>query len=56
MKRLDDYAGVAFPFYDEDTKVVFIAGKGETAVSFFQYSPESPNLIDYLYAYKGKEP
>lgn len=56
MKRLDDYAGVAFPFFDEDTKVVFIAGKGETAVSYFQYSTESPNYLDYLYAYKGKEP
>jgi hypothetical protein len=56
MKRLDDYAGIAFPFYDEDTKVVFIAGKGESAVSFYQYSSESPNYLDYLHAYKGKDP
>lgn len=55
-KRLDDYAGVPFPFYDEDSRLVYIAGKGESAISFFQYNPESPNLIDYLHAFKGKEP
>ena len=54
--RLDDYAGLAFPFFDEDTKVLYIAGKGETAISLYQYSVESPNLIDFLGAYKGKEP
>lgn len=35
MKRLDDYAGIANPFYDEDSKVVFIAGKGESSVAFY---------------------
>ena len=35
MKRLDDYTGIAFPFFDEDTKVVYIAGKGESAVSYY---------------------
>lgn len=34
-KRLDDYAGIPFPFYDEDSKVVYIYGKGESAISFF---------------------
>jgi WD40 repeat protein len=34
-KRLDDYAGVPFPYFDEDLKVLYIAGKGESAVSFF---------------------
>ena len=55
-KRLDDYAGIPYTYYDEDSKVVYIAGKGESAISFFQYSTESPNYIDYLHAYKGKEP
>lgn len=56
MRRLDDYGGIPFPFFDEDTKVVYVAGKGEAAVSFFQYSTESPNYLDYLHAFKGKEP
>lgn len=35
MKRLDEYSGVAQPYYDEDSKVVYIAGKGESAISFY---------------------
>jgi hypothetical protein len=35
MKRLDDYSGIPMPYYDEDTRVVFIAGKGESAISFY---------------------
>lgn len=55
-KRLDDLAGIPFPFFDEDSKVLYIAGKGESAVSFYQYSSESPNQVDYLLSYKGKDP
>jgi hypothetical protein len=38
LKRLDDYGGVALPYFDDDTKVMYIAGKGESAISFFQYN------------------
>lgn len=34
-KRLDDYAGIPYPFFDEDAKVLYIAGKGESNISFF---------------------
>ena len=56
IKRLDDYAGIAYPFYDEDTRLVFMAGKGESSVTYYQYSTESPNYLDYLFAFKSKEP
>jgi hypothetical protein len=55
-KRLDDYAGIPYPYFDDDARVLFIAGKGESAVSFFQYSTESPNYVDYLHSFKGKDP
>ena len=55
-RRLDDYSGVPYTYFDEEHKVVFVAGKGESAVSYFQYSTASPNLIDYLGSFKGKEP
>lgn len=55
-RRLDDYSGVPYVYFDEDNKVVFVAGKGESAVSYFQYSKETPNMIDFLGAFKGKEP
>ena len=29
MRRLDDYQGIGYPFFDEDHKVLFVAGKGE---------------------------
>jgi hypothetical protein len=35
MKRLDDYVGIPMLFFDEDTKVVYIANKGESATSFY---------------------
>lgn len=54
-RRLDDYSGVPFLQFDEDHKVLFVAGKGESAISYFQFSHESPNFIDYLGSYKGKE-
>ena len=42
-KRLDDFAGIPYPHFDEDNNVLYISGKGESAISFFQYSTESPN-------------
>ena len=56
MKKLDDFAGIPFTYFDEDNNVVYVAGKGESAVSFFQYSTSSPNYIDFLHSFKGKEP
>lgn len=56
MKKLDDYGGIPFTYFDEDNNVVYVAGKGECAVSFFQYSSSSPNYIDFLHSFKGKEP
>ena len=34
-RRLDDYSGVPFTYFDEEHKVVYVAGKGESAISFF---------------------
>jgi hypothetical protein len=34
-RRLDDCAGIPFPFFEEDSRVLFIAGKGESAISYF---------------------
>jgi hypothetical protein len=56
MKRLDDFIGIPMLFFDEDTKVLYIANKGESSTSFYQYSSESPNYLDFLYTYRGKEP
>mmetsp|Transcript_2985 Transcript_2985/g.2830 ORF Transcript_2985/g.2830 Transcript_2985/m.2830 type:complete len:100 (+) Transcript_2985:64-363(+) len=56
MKRLDDFVGIPMLSFDEDTNVLFISNKGEQVTSFYQYSPQSPNYIDFLYAFKSKDP
>jgi hypothetical protein len=35
MKKLDDLAGNPFPYFDEENRVVYIAGKGEVSIQFF---------------------
>ena len=54
-RRLDDNGGIPYPYFDEDSKVVYVAGRGESTIGFFQYSSDSPNYLDYLGGYKGKE-
>jgi WD40 repeat protein len=55
-RQLDDYGGIPFSYFDEEHKLVYVAGKGESAISIFQYNSASPNLIDHLGAFKGREP
>ena len=35
MKKLDDYSGIPFTFFDEDSKILYVAGRGESAISYF---------------------
>jgi len=55
MRRLDDYPGIAHPFFDEDHGVLYIAGKGESAITYYQFR-NSGSYIEPLSAFKGKEP
>jgi hypothetical protein len=41
-RQLDSYNGVPFTYFDEEHKVVFVAGKGDSAITYFQYAPSSP--------------
>lgn len=34
-RRLDEFNGVPFTSFDEEHKVVFVAGKGESAITYF---------------------
>ena len=54
--QLDDYNGIPFTYFDEDQKVLYVAGKGESAICFFQYDSTLPTLITKLGAFKGKDP
>lgn len=43
------------PFYDEDSAVLFLSGKGETTIFAFEISEEAPHIFE-LSHYRSKEP
>ncbi|XP_050293118.1 coronin-2B-like isoform X1 [Anthonomus grandis grandis] len=44
---IDSSSGIVFPFYDADTNIVFLAGKGDGNIRFYEISNEPP-YIHYL--------
>lgn len=44
---IDSSSGIVFPFYDPDTNIVFLAGKGDGNIRFYEISDEAP-YIHYL--------
>ncbi|CAF1589274.1 unnamed protein product [Rotaria sp. Silwood1] len=55
MVELDSSNGVLFPIYDEDTNIIFLCGKGDSAIRYFEYTPEAP-YIHYLSTYLSSDP
>lgn len=55
-RQLDDLSGTPFTYFDEEHKIVYVAGKGESAVCFFQYNPSNPALLENLGFYRGAAP
>jgi len=45
---LDNAAGVIIPFYDEDSDLLFFAGKGDGGIRYYELQPEAePNEMIY---------
>ncbi|MFO0006576.1 MAG: hypothetical protein ACK559_36215, partial [bacterium] len=42
-KRLDEFGSVPFLCFDEEHKIIFVSGKGESATSIFQFNTSNPN-------------
>ena len=42
METLDSSSGVLTPFYDPDTSMMYIAGKGDGNIRFYEILTESP--------------
>lgn len=55
MEELDNSNGLLFPFYDEDTNMIFLCGKGDSAIRYFEYTPEPP-YVHYLNTYQTSDP
>ncbi|KAL1512493.1 hypothetical protein ABEB36_002077 [Hypothenemus hampei] len=47
VDTIDSSSGIVFPFYDPDTNIVFLAGKGDGNIRFYEISDEPP-YIHYL--------
>ncbi|XP_011614032.2 coronin-1C-A isoform X1 [Takifugu rubripes] len=55
VTEMDPSNGVFLPFYDPDTSVVYLCGKGDSSIRYFEITEESP-YIHYLSTYSSKEP
>jgi len=41
---LDQSAGIMIPYYDHDTSILFVAGKGDCSIKYFEIVAEAPYL------------
>uniref|UniRef100_A0A3Q2CSY9 Coronin n=1 Tax=Cyprinodon variegatus TaxID=28743 RepID=A0A3Q2CSY9_CYPVA len=55
QENLDGSSGVIFPFYDPDTHMLYLAGKGDGNIRYYEISSEKPYL-HYLTEYRSHSP
>jgi len=57
-KALDNAAGVIMPFYDEDSEVLFFAGKGDGAIRYYEIAAnEEPNqIVNEISSFRSNDP
>jgi len=56
--NLDSAAGVVMPFYDEDSDVLFLAGKGDGQIRYYEFIPEEEpsKMLSGLSQYSSTNP
>ncbi|XP_046549809.1 LOW QUALITY PROTEIN: coronin-1C-like [Haliotis rubra] len=54
MNELDNSNGVMFPMYDADVNMVYLCGKGDSQIRYFEVTDEEP-YVHYLNTYQSKE-
>ncbi|EAT47509.1 AAEL001360-PB [Aedes aegypti] len=47
MVDLDTSNGVMFPLYDPDTNLIYLCGKGDSVIRYFEVTPEQP-FVHYI--------
>ncbi|KAL4636128.1 hypothetical protein GN956_G13259 [Arapaima gigas] len=55
VHEMDTSNGVLLPFYDPDTNVVYLCGKGDSSIRYFEITDEAP-FVHYLNTFSTKEP
>ncbi|KAL4223802.1 Coronin-1C [Mactra antiquata] len=54
IEMIDNSNGVIFPFYDPDTNMVWLCGKGDSIIRFYEVTEEAP-FVHYLNLFQSKE-
>ncbi|XP_037550334.1 coronin-2B [Nematolebias whitei] len=52
---IDGLSGLLFPFYDADTHMLYVAGKGDGNIRYFEITTEKP-YIQYLMEFRSPAP
>lgn len=55
MVDLDTSNGVMFPLYDPDTNMVYLCGKGDSVIRYFEVTPEPP-FVHYINTFQTPDP
>ncbi|CAI8034341.1 Coronin-1A [Geodia barretti] len=55
MEVIDNASGVLFPFWDDGTNMVYLVGKGDTNIRYFEVTDESPYVF-FLSMYQSSVP
>ena len=53
FQQLDTTSGVCMPFWDEGTQCLYLAGKGDGNIRYFEYDNDN---FEYLSEYKSSDP
>jgi coronin-1B/1C/6 len=55
ISEIDNSNGVMFAFYDPDTSMVYLCGKGDSQIRYFEVNDEPP-FVHYLNSYQSPDP
>jgi len=53
--KIDSSPSSLLPFYDDDTQILFVAGKGDANIRYYEIDESAP-FIHYLNEFKSKDP
>ncbi|EQB78268.1 coronin-6 [Camelus ferus] len=55
LQEMDTSNGVLLPFYDPDSSIIYLCGKGDSSIRYFEITEEPP-FVHYLNTFSSKEP
>jgi len=54
--NIDNQAGMLIPFYDEDSDLIFLAGKGDGAIRYYEFEEKEKAELHYCSQYGSNDP